>query len=84
MAMKLAATYGWKRVAQDFRAKYGSGATKKDVESKFNKDLKKEPVFRVLRQWLFAGILPQGPEEEYIVACAVVMIGRIPKKYRRA
>ncbi|KUL90768.1 hypothetical protein ZTR_00362 [Talaromyces verruculosus] len=84
VAMKLAATYGWEKVAEDFRAIYGSGATKKDVESKYNKDLKGGPIFRVLTELLTAGILPEDPEEQRILACAVLMIGEIPMEYRRA
>lgn len=82
--MKLASTYGWLRVAQDFRDKYGSGATKKDVESKFNKDLKKSSIFRVLTEFLDAGIIPDDPEDAGILADAVTMIGDIPLEDRRA
>jgi hypothetical protein len=48
VVMKLASKHGWKRVAEDFRTRFDSEATAKDCESKFNKDLKRSKIFRLV------------------------------------
>lgn len=84
VVMKLATRYGWPRVAADFRARYGSRATHKDVESKFNKDLKKSPICRIIKEWLDNFTIPDGSKEVGILLDAIIMIGDIPSEDRLA
>jgi hypothetical protein len=85
VVMKLATKYGWRRVAEAFRARYSSAATSKDVESKFNKDLKKSKIFRVVRDWIDAQTIPEDDVEGVcILLDALLLIGEIPSEDRLA
>ncbi|EEA27726.1 hypothetical protein PMAA_025770 [Talaromyces marneffei ATCC 18224] len=83
VVMKLATRYGWKRVAEEFRARFGSEATAKDVESKFNKDLKKSKIFRVVRDWIDAETIPDDDIDGVcILLDALLLWGEIPSEDR--
>ncbi|RAO64226.1 uncharacterized protein BHQ10_000238 [Talaromyces amestolkiae] len=85
VVMKLASSYGWKRVAEAFRARFDSPATHKDVESKFNKDLKKSKIHQIVVDWMEAQIIPEDdPDGVCILLDALMMIGEIPLEDRLA
>jgi hypothetical protein len=86
VVMKMASKYGWKRVAEDFRTRFNSEATAKDCESKFNKDLKKSKIFRLVLQWLETAEFPEEDDLEgvCIVLDAVLLLSEIPLEDRRA
>lgn len=85
VVMKIATRYKWKTISENSRRLFGSRATAKDCESKFNKDLKRSKITKVVKQWLEYGDIPEDDVEGVgFLLDAIVLLGEVPFGDRRA
>ncbi|EED23903.1 hypothetical protein TSTA_072930 [Talaromyces stipitatus ATCC 10500] len=85
VVMKLATRYSWRAIAALFQVRFNSAATSKDCESKFNKDLKKTKMFKVLNNFFANGEVPEEgkDEERRFLAIGLLLLGETAEEMRR-
>lgn len=82
IAISLGTQFTWSDVSDKFQKKFESPADSKDVSSRFNKSLKKQPRALALERFLVDAGWPKDPEHAQFIDAALVVLEEIPRKDR--
>lgn len=68
IALRMGTNFNWDRIGEEFRGQFGTPTTKKDLESRWNKNLKSGKLALAVDNYRHSGIFDDnGPDIEDVV-----------------
>jgi len=82
IALRMGTNFDWNRIAQDFRTKFQTTTTPKDVESRWNKNLKDGELAKAVDDFRHSGVVDTDSPHAFNIARIIKLLADYPAAER--